>query len=200
MKNRTKVYPLNHHHLNVVEIEILGVIGSLATAAATIVLVILLWRAIKQMEVTVKLSKVQTEFRFRPWIGPINVIEAMGEVEGKTQFDVTLKNYGELPAEYLKASFKVDTEIMSKEAINSEKIDKFNLGPMLPNMEKHYWFFIDSKLIQKAKEGKTKIFIALYFEYPTMEETGGYGMISEYNTKTNGFVHRDMWVSGKNAV
>jgi len=184
----------------VAEIEILAVIGSLATAAATIVLVLLLWRAVKQMEITVKLGRVQTEFRFRPWIGPVNSINEVGEVEGKTQFDVTVKNYGEIPAKYLKASFKVDTEMMSKDVLNSEKIDKFNLGPMLPNMEKHYWFFIDSELIQKAKDGKTKIFIALNFEYPTTEEKSGYGMISEYNPKTNGFIHRDMWVSGKSSV
>lgn len=182
------------------EIEILGAVGSIATAAATIVLVILLWRAVKQMEITVKLSRVQTEFRFRPWIGPIDSIKNIGEAEGKTQFDVTVKNYGEIPAEYLKASFKMDTQIMGKEALNSEKIDKFDLGPMLPNMDKHYWFFIDSEIIQRAKEGKTKIFIALNFEYPTTEEISGYGMVSEYNPKTNGFIHRDMWVSGKNSV
>jgi len=71
---------------------------------------------------------------------------------------------------------------------------------MLPNMEKHYWFFIDSELIQKAKEAKIKIFIALYFEYPITEGTSGYGMISEYNSKMNSFIHRDMWVSGKNSI
>ena len=59
------------------EIEALGVIGTLATAVATIVLVYLLWRTIKQVEATVKLSKVQTEFRFRPWIGPVNKIQLL---------------------------------------------------------------------------------------------------------------------------
>jgi len=195
-----KYIRLNNYHLSMTEIEILGVVGSIATAAATILLVYLLWRAIKQMEVTVKLSKVQTEFRFQPWIGPHNNIKVIGEANGKTQFDVELKNYGELPATYLKASFKMDTQIMSKEVLNSEKIDKFNLGPMLPNMVKHYWFFIDSKLIQKAKDGKTKIFIALYFEYPTTEGISGYGMISEYIPKKNGFIHKDMWISGKNSI
>jgi len=182
------------------EVEVLGVVGSLATAVATIVLVYLLWRTIKQLEVTVKLGKVQTEFRFRPWIGPVNNIQLMGEIEGKTKFDVTIKNYGELPSTYLKVSFKINTEMMSKEKFVSEKSDNFNLGPMLPNMEKHYWFFIDSELIQKAKYGKTKIFIALYFEYPTPEGTSGYGMISEFSPKMDNFMHRDMWVSGKNSA
>ncbi len=180
------------------DVEFLGVIGTLATAVATIVLVFLLWRTVKQVEATVKLSKVQTEFRFRPWIGPVNKIQLIEEEEGKTKFDVTLKNYGELPSTYLKASFKIDTEPINKEKFNSEQNDKFNLGPMLPNMEKHYWFFIDSELLQKAKNEKTKIFIALNFEYPTPDGASGYGMISEFSPKTNNFIHKDMWVAGKN--
>jgi hypothetical protein len=182
------------------EVEVLGVVGTLATAVATIVLVYLLWRTIKQVETTVKLSKIQTEFRFRPWIGPINKIELLEEIEGKAKFDVTLKNYGELPSTYLSASFNISSEMISKENFESELGHKFNLGPMLPNMEKHYWFFIDSELIQKAKDERTKIFIALFFEYPTPEGTSGYGMISEFIPKTDNFIHREMWVSGKNSI
>ena len=177
--------------------EILTVIGSLGTAIATIVLVILLWKTIKQFETTAKLSQVQTEFRFRPWIGPVNSIKPMGESDGKNQFEISLKNYGELPATYLKANFTMDTKMLSKEALKSNKIDSFNLGPMLPNMEKHYWFFIDCDLIEKAKKDEIKIYIELFFEYPTTDGTSGYGMISEYNPTMNGFVHKDMWVSGK---
>ena len=182
-----------------VDVAILETAGVLGTAAATIALVILLFRTVKQLEATVNLSKIQTDYRFRPWIGPVNSIKAMGEANGKNQFDVALKNYGELPATHLKASFKLDTEMMNKEIFNSDNIEKFNLGPMLPNMEKHYWFFIDCELIKKAQEGEIKIFIALYFEYPLTQGTSGYGMISEYNPKMNGFIHKDMWVEmGKN--
>ena len=39
---------------------ILETFGSLATAIASVVLVFLLWRTVKQMEYTVKLSKIQT--------------------------------------------------------------------------------------------------------------------------------------------
>jgi hypothetical protein len=183
-----------------VDFELLTVVGSLGTAIATIVLVILLWKTIKQFETTATLSRIQTEFRFRPWIGPVNSIKSIGEADGKNQFSVTVKNYGELPATYMKASFKMDTEMMNKDILNSEKIDKFDLGPMLPNMEKHYWFFIDSDLIEKAKKGETKIFIILFFEYPLTDGTSGYGMISEYNPKMDGFMHKDMWVAGKNTL
>ncbi|MFB5603849.1 MAG: hypothetical protein ACE5RK_05505 [Candidatus Nitrosomaritimum aestuariumsis] len=177
-----------------VELELLTVIGSLGTAVATIILVVLLWKTIQQFETTAKLSTVQMEFRFRPWIGPVNSIKPMGEANGKNQFDVAMKNYGELPATELVASFKMDTKMMTKDSLKSEDIETFNLGPMLPNMEKHYWFFIDCDLIEKAKAGEITIFIALYFEYPTNQEKSGYGMISEYNPKMNGFMHKDMWV------
>jgi len=175
-------------------LEVLTVIGSLGTAVATIILVILLWKTIQQFETTAKLSAVQMEFRFRPWIGPVNSIKAKGIANGKNQFDVAMKNYGELPTTHLEASFKVDTKMMTKDVFTSEKFEKFNLGPMLPTMEKHYWFFIDCDLIQKAQEGKIKIFVALYFEYPLTQGKSGYGMISEYNPKIDGFMHKEMWV------
>jgi len=84
--------------------------------------------------------------------------------------------------------------MMSKEILKTDTIESFNLGPMLPNMEKHYWFFIDCDLVDKAKEGKEKIFIILYFEYPVSGGKSGYGMISEYNSDIDGFAHKEMWV------
>jgi hypothetical protein len=50
-------------------------IGSIATAIATIALVVLLYRTVKQFEATVEVSKVQTEYRFRPWIGHVGSIK-----------------------------------------------------------------------------------------------------------------------------
>ena len=179
------------------DLDILAVAGSLATAIATIVLVILLWRTIKQMEATVVLSRIQTEFRFRPWIGTVNSIKLLGvNSDGKSQFDVTIKNYGELPATYVKAAFRLETELFKKEDLKFQEKDIFNLGPMLPSMEKHYWFFIDSEIMQKAKEGKEKIFIAVVFEYPITNGNSTYGMISQYIPEKNGFVHKDMWIEG----
>jgi len=182
----------------VVEYELLAIGASIATAIATIVLVFVLWRTIKQMEATVTLSKIQTEFRFRPWIGPLNSIKYMGESDGKDQFEVTIKNFGELPATFVKASFMMNTENIKKSDLKFEEKESFNLGPMLPTMEKHYWFFIDSQIIQKAKKDELKVFIALFFEYPAADETSGYGMISQYNPKTEGFIHKDMWIKEAN--
>jgi hypothetical protein len=181
-----------------VELAVLETAGILATAATSIALVVLLYKTVRQLESTVALSRIQTEYRFRPWIGPLNSIQALLRDDDKHQYDCTIKNYGEIPAQYVKAYCKIDTKIMSKDIFKSEPGQPFNLGPLLPNMEKHYWMFIDSDLIQKAKEGKEKIFSALYFEYPLSNGKSGYGMISEYNPKTDGFMHKDMWVDSPN--
>ena len=77
---------------------------------------------------------------------------------------------------------------------SSDGIDKFSLGPLLPNMEKRYWFFIDSGAMQKAKDGNIQIFVALYFPYEFAGGRSGYGMISHFDTNANAFVHKDMWV------
>ena len=180
------------------DLAVLETVGVLGTAVATIALVLLLYKTVKQLEATVSLSRVQTEYRFRPWVGPLNAIHTISIKDDKHQYDCTIKNYGEIPAQYVKAYCKIDTKLMSRDVFKSEPGQAFNLGPLLPNMEKHYWIFIDSNLIQKAKEEKEKIFSALYFEYPISGGKSGYGMISEYNPKTDGFEHKDMWVDSQN--
>ncbi len=178
-----------------VELIIVETISSVGTAIATIALVILLYRTIKQMEATVYLSRIQTEYRFRPWVGPTNSVkEISNSINGKRQFEIVIKNFGEIPAEHVLVYFKQDTKLISKNDLKTENVESFNLGPMLPNMEKHYWFFLEHDLITRAKEGKEKIFTAVYFEYPVSGGKSGYGMISEYNAQTNGFVHKEMWV------
>ena len=44
-------------------------------------------------------------------------------------------------------------------------VDKFTLGPLLPNMEKRYWLLLDSALMQKVKEGRGQLFTTVYFSY-----------------------------------
>lgn len=170
-------------------------LSSIGTAVGTIALVFLFWKTIQQLEETVKLSRVQSVHRFRPWVGPINNIELMSASQDRQQFSITLKNYGEIPASSVVAMFMMNDQMMTRETLkNSKSPDSFNLGPLLPNMEKRYWFFIDSDLIQKAKGGNVQIFISLYFAYEHPGGKSGYGMISQFVPKTNGFVHKDMWV------
>ncbi len=178
-----------------VEYAVLEAMAGIGTAAATIALVILLYRTVKQLESTVQLSRVQTEYRFRPWVGPSNSIKELKDsINGKHQFEIGIKNFGEIPAEYVMAHFKQDNKLMTKADIKSENVESFNLGPMLPNMEKKYWFFIEKNLMQQVKDGNEKLFTAVFFEYPVSGGKSGYGMISEYNPKTNSFLHKEMWV------
>jgi hypothetical protein len=64
----------------------------------------------------------------------------------------------------------------------------------MPTMEKHYWFFIDSEMWKKADSGLEPLYTGLYFEYNHGVKKSGYGMLSEYNSTTKNFVHKDMWI------
>ena len=158
-------------------------------------IVILLWKTVKDYSEVGKLSRIQTKVRFRPWVGPCSGIELGSATEDKShQFVITLKNFGETPATKVVAKFAHKTEPLTRDMLKSEKTNDFNLGPLLPNMEKRYWFFLDSDLIEKAKLDSTKIFIYLYFMYEFDGDKNGYGLISRYDASTNSFIHTDMWV------
>ncbi|KAG2475727.1 MAG: hypothetical protein NPMRTH5_1400001 [Nitrosopumilales archaeon] len=79
-------------------------------------------------------------------------------------------------------------------------MNSYDLGPVMPTMEKHYWFFIDSETWKKADAGLKPLFTGIYFEYSHAGKKSGYGMISEYNPSTENFVHRDMWIDDEKSV
>lgn len=179
----------------VVDIALIEQWISIGAGVATVLVVYLLWKTVRHMEETSRLSKVQVAHRFRPWVGPSSGIEFMRTAEGKEQFVITLKNYGELPASSLLAICAKKSEMPSREVLRgSDGIDKVNLGPLLPNMEKRFWLFVDSDSVKNAKNGDGQVFVALYFDYEYPGGRSGYGMISHLDTKTNTFVHKDMWV------
>jgi len=67
-------------------------------------------------------------------------------------------------------------------------------------MEKRYWIFVDSATIERVKNGG-QVFAVIYFLYDFAHGgRSGYGMISEYDSKANSFVHRDMWVDQESTV
>ena len=173
----------------------LDVWAQIATAVATSVLVVLLYFTIKQFESQVEVSRIQTEFRFRPWIGPTGPIKKMEKsISDECQFDIAIKNYGELPANGVTAKFVKSTEPLTRDSFDSPTCSSYELGPMLPTMEKHYWFFIDSDLWEKADAGSAQLHTALYFEYLHAGKKSGYGMLSEYNPSSKNFIHKDMWI------
>lgn len=61
-------------------------------------------------------------------------------------------------------------------------------------MEKRYWLLLDSALMQKVKEGRGQLFTTVYFSYEFSGGKAGYGMTSQFDTKTGTFIHEDMWV------
>ncbi|KKM60729.1 hypothetical protein LCGC14_1538880, partial [marine sediment metagenome] len=128
------------------------------TGVATVVLAVCLIRTFKHMEAVTKMTTMETQYRLRPWIGPINGISKMDHsISEKCQFDIAIKNFGELPASRVTAKFKIDTKMMSREDAESSDLESFDLGPVFPNMEKHYWFFIEPELWKKALEGQEKL-------------------------------------------
>jgi hypothetical protein len=175
-------------------LTVIGQVGSIGTAIGTIALVFLFWKTIQQLEETVKLSRIQSNYRFRPWVGPLNRIEFLSSKDGRDQFSITIKNYGEIPSSTVTAKYLLKNELPKREMLKQDNVTSFNLGPLLPNMEKRYWFFIESDLIQKAKEGKTQIFTLLYFQYEHLGGNSGYGLISRFDGVSNSFVHVDMWI------
>ena len=87
-----------------------------------------------------------------------------------------------------------NTKPITRELLQSISVDSYNLGPVMPTMEKHYWFFINSDTWNKADDGLEPLHIGLYFEYSTAGKKSGYGMLSEYNSTTKNFIHKDMWI------
>ncbi len=175
-------------------LTVIGQVGSIGTAIGTIALVILFWKTIQQLEETVKLSRIQANYRFRPWVGPVGNIELLSTADGKHQFSITVKNYGEIPSSDVKAKYNMSSSPINKDVLKSDKVNTFNLGPLLPNMEKRYWFFIDSNLIQKVGTGDAQVFIILYFPYEHLGGISGYGTLSRYDSTKNAFIHTDMWI------
>lgn len=174
-------------------LTVLGQIGSVGTAIGTLALVILFWKTITQLEETVKVSRIQSNYRFRPWIGPINKIETMSTTKDKVQYFITVKNYGELPASNVNVKFLTKNTHITRESLN--QIDtQFSLGPLLPNMEKRYWFFIDSGSIKNAHANEGSVYTLIHFQYDHHSGTSGYGLVSKYDPAMGSFVHIDMWI------
>ena len=177
------------------QIEIVVGIAHWLTGVGTVVLAIALIKTIKHMEAVTKMTTLEANYRLRPWIGPTGPIKKMEKsISNDYQFDIPIKNFGELAANAVTAKFVKSTKPLSRESLQSINMDSHNLGPLMPTMEKHYWFFIDSETWKKAESGEEPLYIGLYFEYYTAGTKSGYGMVSDYNSQSKNFIHREMWI------
>jgi uncharacterized repeat protein (TIGR01451 family) len=161
--------------------------------------ILLLWKTVKDFAELAKVSKLQTEVRFRPWVGPNGGIELLREDGQKKQYSITMKNFGEVPASNVIVTCTITDSMPDKLSFmnhndKSESKNQFQLGPLLPGMEKKYWVFIENERYIKAMEGTSNIFIFIYFLYLFSGGKSGYGMISQLDNKTNNFVHKEMWI------
>ena len=175
---------------------------SLATLIVEAIIVVLLYRTVKDFAEVAKLSRLEVKQRFRPWIGPsTGKVEFVRSTDGKEQYSIAIKNFGEIAATNVVAMSNKGNDMPSTRDIrirssddSSSKFDKFTLGPLLPNMEKHYWLSLDSALLQKVKDDNSQLFTMVYFSYEFSGGKAGYGMISQFDAKTDAFLHKDMWI------
>ncbi len=176
-------------------LEVIVGIAHWATGIGTVVLAVALIRTFKHMAAVTKMTSMETEYRLRPWIGPTGPIKKMEKsISDDCQFEITIKNYGEIPAGAVTAKFVKSSKPLTRESFQSINGDSYDLGPVMPTMEKNYWFFIDSDTWKKADSGEESLYTGLYFEYNHGEKKSGYGMLSEYNPTTKNFIHKDMWI------
>lgn len=69
--------------------------------------------------------------RFRPWIGPAGGIEFLKKTaNGKHQYVVTIRNYGEIPASSVIGMSLADFEMPTREMVKGDKLSKFDLCPL----------------------------------------------------------------------
>jgi uncharacterized repeat protein (TIGR01451 family) len=163
-------------------------------------ILLLLWKTVKDFSELAKVSKLQTEVRFRPWVGPSSGYELIMGDNDKKQYSIALKNFGEIPAPNVAVTCTITDLMPDKLSFlksnndNNESKNQFQLGPLLPGMEKRYWIFIENERYMKVMEGTSNLFIFIYFSYVFSGRKSGYGMISQLDNKTNNFVHKEMWI------
>lgn len=172
-----------------------GLILGLATVIVESIIAVLLYRTVRDYAEVAKVSRIEAKHRFRPWVGPAGGIDFLRVANAKNQYTITIKNFGEIPASSVVGMSGARTDLPTREATRSDRLEKFNLGPLLPYMEKRYWIFVDTEMIEKAKHANSPIYVIVYFlyEFPSGGKSG-YGMISQLDPSTNTFIHRDMWV------
>ena len=183
------------------DVEVLVGIAHWLTGIGTVVLAVALIRTFHHMRIVSEMTAIETEYRLRPWIAPTGPIKKMEKsISDDCQFDIAIRNYGEIAASSVTAKFVKSTKPLTRESFQSSDVNSYDLGPVMPTMEKHYWFFIDSETWKKADSGAESLYTGLYFEYTHSDKKSGYGMLSEYNTSTANFIHRDMWIDDTKSV
>jgi hypothetical protein len=188
----------SHANDNPITLTVINEYFEIMAVFLEMAVVVLLWKTVKDFAELAKVSKLQTEVRFRPWVGPSGGFEFLRDDNGKKQYSIAMKNFGEVPANNVIVTSTISVTKPDKSfVLNGPKQDgtsEFHIGPLLPGMEKKYWVFIENERYRKTMEGASNLFVYIYFTYLYSGGKSGYGMISQLDSKTNNFVHREMWI------
>ncbi len=196
---KTETQPVESHDTeNPVTLSVINEYFEIIAVFLEAGVVLLLWKTVRDFSELAKVSKLQTEVRFRPWVGPSGGFELLSDDIDKKQYSIAMKNFGEVPASNVIVTCTIsDTKPDKLTPMDKSKNNgnnQFHIGPLLPGMEKRYWVFIENERYRKTMEGVSNIFIFIYFSYVYSGGKSGYGMISQLDSKTNNFVHREMWI------
>jgi len=182
---------VNSSNCLMAELDLLVDIALIAGESALVAMTILIWKEIVHIDEVFKFTKLQSQ----PWVGPSdgNILSDPNPPLGKEKFIIKLKNFGKTPAKNVTIHFISQNKKLSKSSLQESNVNKFSLGPMLPNMEKSYWFYLDSDEMQKARKNAAQVFIGIYISYEFSGGKNGYGLISHFDSYEDGFVKTEMW-------
>ena len=113
-------------HPSAVTIETLEKYVAVVAGIAEIAIVFLLWRTVKDFAQLVKVSKLQTEIRFRPWVGPSGNIRHVRDYteSNKKQYAIPIKNFGEVPSTAVTAMSTYSDTLPNRELLKSPNINR----------------------------------------------------------------------------
>ena len=136
-----------------------------------------------------------TELQVRPWVGPIDSSTVLKSTlsNDKAKYVIKIKNFGKTKTKNVTVNFLIQDHKFNRKTIINSPNESLDLGPLHPEMEKDYWFYIDSNKTQQAKNNHTQIFIGIYISYEAQEVSNGYGLMYHYNNQSNVFDRIETW-------
>jgi len=136
-----------------------------------------------------------TELQVRPWVGPVDsgLVLKSTSSEGKEKYIIKIKNFGKTKTKNVNANFIIQDHKFNRESVIDSPNERFDLGPLHPEMEKDFWFYVNSDLIQQATSNHSQIFIGIYMSYESQEDSNGYGIMYQYNNQTDVFDRIETW-------
>ena len=148
-------------------------------------------RNIRNVRITIHL----TELQVRPWVGPVDsgIVLKSTSSEGKEKYIIKIKNFGMTKTKNVTANFIIQDHKFNRENVIDSPNDRLDLGPLHPEMEKDYWFYVDSDTMQQARINHSQIFVGIHISYEAQEDSNGYGLMYQYNNQTDVFDRIETW-------